>query len=293
MNHFGPRQLNFSFLLVNRVLFKTNISCISHAYSAISGVQKKRGQQQSRFSAGGLAEGGNNGREEAGEIILQEMRTRLSQRLQKNKLGKNDTNAHAEGGKGGQTPRWMKIANTHSEAKGSAQTHTWVAYLMAVLVCNWHWAFSLNLSSDHMCGCMHAHTHMEWDWLQMHKQTMQITEKAKLLFVLVCWEMIKGGDLFVPPGTWNTNNKTHHTECLVEAIMQSGSSWNDLHSRSPSELLVSYISELTVIRPAVLWASLRSSGSSQCLNECVGGHHLHGNQVLRESSQSVFAQKPQ
>lgn len=38
--------------------------------------------------------------------------------------------------------------------------------------------------------------------------------------------------------------------------------------------------ELTLILPAVLWASLRRSGFSARLNECVGGHHLHGNQVL-------------
>lgn len=62
----------------------------------------------------------------------------------------------------------------------------------------------------------------------MYQQTAQKTEKAKLLFVLVCWEMTKGGDSF-SPGTWNTNNKTYHIECLIEAIMQNGFSWIDLH----------------------------------------------------------------
>lgn len=81
--------------------------------------------------------------------------------FRKNKLGKNDTNAHTHGERVDERPaewRWQ----IHTEKRRAAHKHTpgW-PFLMAVLVCNCYLAFSLNLSSDRMRGCMHAHTHME------------------------------------------------------------------------------------------------------------------------------------
>lgn len=56
-----------------------------------------------------------------------------------------------------------------SERGAHKHTPGW-PFLMAVLVCNWYWAFSLTLSSGHTCGCVRA-------CLRAHTRTEHHTER--------------------------------------------------------------------------------------------------------------------
>ncbi len=116
----------------------------------------------------------------AKEIILQEMKTRLSQKLQKTnspKMTHEDVhmNTQIPGNTKTYAHRYVKkYKHTHTHA------HPWVAFLMPVVVCNWHWEFSLCLSTSftHTQKETHTHTHgcthrlllflaVGLDWFQM------------------------------------------------------------------------------------------------------------------------------
>lgn len=107
---------------------------------------------------------------------------------------------HAQGGKsGGTTDVLLNEDGKYTVTLWAAHKHTpgW-PFLMSVLVCNWYWAFSLNLSSGHKHGCLHAHTQKEprrvivsaavWDWLPADNA------KHKNQNLFSCWFVRKWGN---------------------------------------------------------------------------------------------------
>lgn len=95
-----------------------------------------------------------DGWEEAEEIILQEMRTRLSQRLQKTNSPKM-TQIHTQTQERGQMPSQTKTVNTHMKKHGSAHTPGWPFWwlcLFAIGIGHFLWVYLL---------ATHTHTHVQ------------------------------------------------------------------------------------------------------------------------------------
>lgn len=180
-----------------------------------------------------------------------------------------------------------------------AQTHTWVAFpdgyaclqlVLGIFFESIFWSHVWLHACTHSYGAKAAVCFSSGVRLTPDVATDSADHrKGQTTFLLVCWEMIKGGELFflqehekqiTKPTTLNVSWKQICKYVLLGLIC----------TQDHPQTFWCQMLELTLILPAVLWASLRRSGFSARLNECVGGNHLHGNQVLRESSQCVFAQ---
>lgn len=127
-----------------------------HSYTSIFGVQKQTVASDALFRRLGRERKRLGGTK---EIILQEMKTTLSQKLQKTnslKMTHTHEGVHTYTRTHTNTQR-NKDIHTQKHKNINKRAHTWVAFLMPVVVCNWYREFSLCLST----GYTHIQTHTD------------------------------------------------------------------------------------------------------------------------------------